>query len=95
MSERERGREGKREREEGRVGAAGCRRVAEVSLTLDGVPVRIVILRDAQRRGALRVSYPICRVRPSVRQQPRQRLRPNGANVSWAPSATRAAGPGY
>lgn len=30
----------------------GCWRVAEVSLTLDGVPVRIVILWDVQRRGA-------------------------------------------
>lgn len=39
------------------MGDRDGRRVAEVSLTLDGVPVRIVILRDAQRRGALRVSY--------------------------------------
>lgn len=37
------------------VGDRDGRRVAEVSLTLDGVPVRIVILRDAQRRGALRI----------------------------------------
>ena len=29
-----------------------CWRVAEVSLTLDGVPVQIVILWDVQRRGA-------------------------------------------
>lgn len=44
-------------------------RVAEVSLTLDGVPVRIVILRDAQRRGALRVSYLPFTDRASVEQQ--------------------------
>lgn len=38
------------------MGDRDGRRVAEVSLTLDGVPVRIVILRDAQRRDAIRVS---------------------------------------
>ena len=38
----------------------GCWRVAEVSLTLDGVPVRIVILWDVQRRGA-QLSWPLCR----------------------------------
>lgn len=48
-------------------GDPGCRRVAEVSLTLDGVPVRIVILRDAQRRGALRLSYPLPIAFTSVR----------------------------
>lgn len=37
----------------------GCRRVAEVSLTLDGVPVRIVILWDVQRRGAQHSLWPL------------------------------------
>lgn len=72
---------------ERRSGEPGCRRVAEVSLTLDGVPVRIVILRDAQRRGVLRVSavYPLvvpisrASVRPSA-------IRPRrGANGRISP----------
>lgn len=51
-------------------------RVAEVSLTLDGVPVRIVILRDAQRRGALRVSriYRIPIARPSSSSWTQRRI---------------------
>lgn len=56
------------------VGDRDGRRVAEVSLTLDGVPVRIVILRDAQRRDAFRVSVylpciPIARPSSSSEQR--------------------------
>lgn len=79
-----------REREWG----SGCRRVAEVSLTLDGVPVRIVILRDAQRRGAHRVSCPTASVCPSVRPSaiPRTERRERSSSSSaGSHSATRAA----